>query len=190
MPPEEFIIALESLKGQTFRPEFRVSQIPPPTKIAPWCVALQVEMNATPEFHPKGYRGDAKFVVLYDPEGQTAWDGTFRIVINGRAPVESEMGDDPLLGEVAWSWLTDALDTQGAAYHQLGGTVTRVFNETFGGLELSSAKIDVELRASWTPNTPYLTEHLMAWADFASQLAGFGPHSLDVAPLPVKVAHL
>ncbi|WP_256618387.1 DUF3000 family protein [Trueperella pyogenes] len=44
-PPAEFITALDSLKGHEFRPELHVAQIPGPTRIAPWAVALQVEVN-------------------------------------------------------------------------------------------------------------------------------------------------
>lgn len=188
MPPKEFQIALESLKGLDFCATMHVSQIPAPSRIAPWGVALQAEMNDSPDRDPDTYRGDAKFVVLHDPEGQPAWDGTFRIVVHGRAPMDAAMGADELLGQVAWSWLTDALEHRGASFHNLNGTVTRVFNETFGDLYLDSARVDLEVRASWTPQTPYLTEHLMAWADFASQLAGFGPHDPSVAALPRKVA--
>ncbi len=186
-PPQIFVTALESLKGQTFRPEFHVVQIPPPTRIAPWTVALQAEINESRDLDPDMLRGSAKFVVLYDPEGQTAWDGTFRIVIHAQAPMDSDMGDDPLLGEVAWSWLVEALEARGASYHNLNGTVTRVFNETFGGLHLNSSRVELELRASWTPDTEFLTEHLHAWADFASAMAGLGPADTNVVSLPRKV---
>lgn len=185
--PEVFITALESLKGQSFRPEFHVLQIPGPTRIAPWAVALQAEINESVDQDPDFYRGDAKFVVLHDPAGQPAWDGTFRIVMHARAPMDSDMGDDPLLGEVAWSWLPEALHTAGASFHNLGGTVTRVFNETFGGLYLETSRVELELRASWTPNTEFLTEHLHAWTDAVSSLAGLGPADDTVAQLPRKV---
>lgn len=186
-PPADFVTALESLKGQTFRPELHIGQIPGPTRIAPWAVALQAEVNQTPNNDPDYLRGSGKFVVLHDPATQPAWNGTFRIVVHGQAPVDSTMGDDPLLGEVAWSWLRDALEDQGASYHSLNGTVTRVFNETFGGLHINSARVDLEVRASWTPQTPYLTEHVHAWANFTASLAGLGPWSEHVHSLARKV---
>lgn len=185
--PQEFVTALESLKGQEFRPELHVTQIPPPTRIAPWAVALQAELNDAADLDPDHYLGSAKFVALHDPEGQPAWDGTFRIVIHAQAPMDSQMGDDPLLGEVAWSWLAEALDNKGAAFHNLNGTVTRSFNETFGGLHLNQSRVDLELRASWTPQSEHLTDHLLAWADFAAQLAGLGPWDANVASLRRKV---
>lgn len=185
-PPEEFITALESLKGQTFRPEFHLTQIPPPTQIAPYAVALQAELNPD-QADPEHLLGSAKFVVLYDPEEQPAWNGPFRIVINAQAPMDGEIGDDPLLGEVAWSWLTDALAQENAPYHSLNGTVTRVFNETFGDLHLNTARVDLEVRASWSPTNEQLTTHLHAWANFAAAVSGLGPWSPNVVPMPRKV---
>lgn len=145
-------------------------------------MALQLEAFATPTATPNQARGDAKFVVLHDPAGQAAWNGTFRIVINARAPMDLEMGNDPLLGEVAWSWLGDSLGATGATYHSLNGTVTRVFNESFGGSELSKQRVNLELRASWTPQTPHLTEHLLGWAQFTATLAGLGPEGVATLP--------
>lgn len=186
-PPEELVIALDSLKGLTFRPEVHVSQIPAPTRIAPYSVALQAEVNPSKDLDPDQLRGHAKFVMLYDPEGQPAWNGRFRIVVHAQAPFDSETGDDPMLGEVIWSYLTGALDAAGASFHSLNGTVTRAFNETFGGLYLDSSRLDAELRASWTPETKYLTEHLLAWADFAAQIAGLPPEGTNISSLPFKV---
>lgn len=189
-PPDEFVIALDSLKGYDLRPEFHLTQIPAPTRIAPWAVALQAELNETADKNPDFYRGDTKFVVLYDPAGQKAWNGTFRIILHARAPMDTEMGDDPLLGEVAWSWLHDSLIAEGASFHSFNGTVTRIFNETFGDLTLNSSRVELELRASWTPATPYLGEHLLAWARFASLLAGFPPVAENVATLPRRVERI
>lgn len=186
-PPQAFITALDSLKGQSFRPEFHLVQIPPPTRIAPWAVALQAEVNESADKDPDFYRGSAKFVVLHDPDGQPAWDGPFRIIMHAKAPMDSEMGDDPLLGEVAWSWLPEALNDCGAGFHNLNGTVTRVFNETFGGLHIDSSRVDLEIRASWTPNSEFITEHLHAWSQFACTMAGLAPADSHVTALPRRV---
>ena len=51
-------------------------------------------------------------MLLYDPDGQEGWDGVFRLVAYIRAEVEPEIAADPLLGEVGWSWLSEALDAQ------------------------------------------------------------------------------
>ncbi|QRV02898.1 DUF3000 domain-containing protein [Arcanobacterium phocisimile] len=188
-PTPEFINALESLKGHTFHSGFHVVQIPPPTKIAPWAVALQAEINDSPTQDPDFFRGNAKFVVLHDPAGQPAWDGTFRIVMHAQAPIESDLGDDPLLGEVAWSWLPESLAETGARFHSLNGTVTRVFNETFGGLYIDSSRIDLEVRASWTPDSQFLGEHLLAWQRFCMSMSGLPPESTvsHISSLPRRI---
>ncbi|QJC21713.1 DUF3000 domain-containing protein [Arcanobacterium buesumense] len=185
-PTAEFLTALESLKGQSFRSGFHVVQIPPPTRIAPWSVALQAEINESPSKDPDSFRGSAKFVVLHDPAGQEAWNGTFRIVMHAQAPVESDLGDDPLLGEVAWSWLPESLAHAGADFHSLNGTVTRVFNETFGGLYIDSSRIDLEIRASWTPTSEFLTQHLHAWEHFCITMAGLPPEQ-TITSLPRRI---
>ena len=180
--PAEFLTALESLKGHTFRDELHVSQIPPPAKIAPWAVALQAEIKDSRSMYPDSYRGDARFVLLFDPEGQPAWDGPFRIVTYANAPVESDMGGDPLLGEVSWSWLAEALDLRGAEYHNLTGTVTRNYNETFTGMHMTDSTIDLEVRASWSPNHADVSAHLDAWADFAAIACGLSPDGVAALP--------
>ena len=45
-----------------------------------------------------------------------------------------ELITDPLLADVGWTWLTEALDAHGAAYAAPSGTVTRVATESFGGM--------------------------------------------------------
>ena len=180
--PAEFLTALESLKGHVFRSELHVSQIPPPAKIAPWAVALQAEINDSASLDPDSYRGNARFVLLYDPEGQPAWDGTIRIVAYANAPVESDMGGDPLLGEVSWTWLAESLEARGAEYHNLTGTVTRNYNETFTGMHMTDSTIDLEVRASWSPDYADVSAHLDAWADFAASVCGLGPDGVAALP--------
>ena len=50
-----------------------------------------------------------RLVLLHDPAGQDAWDGTLRLVTYVTAELEPELASDPLLPAVGWSWLTDAL---------------------------------------------------------------------------------
>ena len=184
--PSAFVAALDSLRGHSFRSEIHIVQIPPPKRIAPWAVALQAEINDSPSMDPDHYRGNARFVLLHDPEGQTAWDGTFRIVCYASAPVDREIGDDPMLSEVAWAWLTDALNAHEAEYHNLTGTVTRLYNETFGGSSLLSSHTEVELRASWSPEYSDVSAHLQAWAEFASDACGLGPAGVSALPLRLQ----
>lgn len=171
--PAEFAEALTSLRGHRFRREIHLEEIPAPTRIAPWAVALNGEVNPTRE--PEDMLGDGRFVVLFDPVGQPAWHGRFRVIVMARAEVDPEMGLDPMLGEAGWSWLTDALDGAGAGYHHLSGTVTRVLSETFGGLLLESHGTQMEVRASWTPTTPDVGPHLQAWVWLLGALCGLAP---------------
>ncbi|CAM5609004.1 hypothetical protein SCALM49S_00322 [Streptomyces californicus] len=77
---------------------------------------------------------DGRLVLLHDPAGQDAWNGTFRLVTLVRAELEPEMAADPLLPEVCWSWLTGALEDRGLAYGEASGTVTRAGSHYFGAL--------------------------------------------------------
>ena len=95
-----------------------------------------------------------RLVLLYDPDGQQGWDGFFRLVAYVRADVEPEMAADPLLGEVGWSWLAEALDAQVPGYAAPSGTVTRVITEGFGAKQDEVPLTGFELRASWSPTGP------------------------------------
>ena len=125
-----------------------------------------------------------RFILLHDPEGSAVWDGEFRIVTYIRAQLEPEMGNDALLGSVAWTWLVEALENHQAPYRSAGGTATRVLSESFGTLSDRPDSIDIELRASWTPATPDITSHLEAWSDMVCTFAGLPPLPEGVTPLP------
>lgn len=173
--------ALESLRDNRFRREVHMEEIPAPTRIAPFALALNAEVNPTRD--PDDLLGHGRFVVLHDPATQAAWHGTFRVIVMAKAPVDPEMGIDPMFGEAGWSWLVDALEASGAGYHHLSGTITRVLSETFGGLLLQSNATEMEVRASWTPNTPDLGPHLTAWVALMGALAGLPPADENVAVL-------
>ena len=64
------------------------------------------------------------------------------------------MAADPLLGEVGWSWLTEALDARVPGYAVPSGTVTRVITEGFGAKQDEVPLTGFELRASWSPAGP------------------------------------
>jgi hypothetical protein len=80
-----------------------------------------------------------------------------------------------MFSEVAWSWLTDALDDAGAGHHNVGGTVTRTASTRFGDLAGPEHTVDVEMRASWTAETTDLDRHLQAWLDVVGSAAGLPP---------------
>ncbi|MFV0425709.1 MAG: DUF3000 domain-containing protein [Beutenbergiaceae bacterium] len=179
--PPAFEAALLSLRGHRLRPELHLEEVPAPTRIAPYAVALTGEVNRTRD--PDDMLGSGRFVVLYDPDGQEAWNGPFRIIMMARASMEPEVGQDPLLGEVGWSWLTEALTQYDADYHSLSGTVTRVLSESFGGLELRDGDVEIEVRASWSPGSTDLAPHLRTWARVMS-------HACGLPPIPDNVSML
>jgi hypothetical protein len=127
-----------------------------------------------------------RFILLHDPEGSAVWDGEFRIVTYIRAQLEPEMGNDEMLGTVAWTWLVEALENHQAPYRAAGGTATRVLSESFGTLADRPGSIDIELRASWTPATSDVTAHLEAWSDMVCTFAGLPPLPDGVTPLPQR----
>ncbi len=180
--PAPFAAALASLRAQRPRPEVRLAEIPGPTRIAPFSVALEGEvLDARPGPDRPGPGEDAgevatgRFVVLHDPAGQETWRGTFRVVTLVRATLEPELAADPLLAEVAWSWVTEALEAASVEQVALGGTVTRVLSQSFGALAGTPDAVDLELRASWTPTGTDLGAHLAVWADLMSTAGGLPP---------------
>ena len=176
----EFAQALSELRGARLRPEVRVTEVPAPQRIAPYAVALTAEV-ATAGSDEELASG--RFVLLHDPDGQEPWGGTFRIVSFVRASVEMEMATDPVLTEVAWSWLIEALDDRGATWAAPSGTVTRTASQSFGSLQDRPPVGEVEIRASWTPLDAATGAHLQAWADLLAHLAGLPPVPAGVTVL-------
>ncbi len=109
------------------RPEIELGPIRPPQRLAPYSYALGAEVKRPElEIVPERSDGDAfgRLILLYDPEGADAWDGTMRLVAYIQADLDSSEAIDPLLPEVAWSWLVEALDSRAEHVTALGGTVT------------------------------------------------------------------
>lgn len=171
---------LSQLRTVSVRPEVQLAEAPAPTRLAPEAIAISADVDEDQT------DGDAsgRFVLLHDPDGQDSWDGTFRVISYVKAVTELEMADDPMLGTVGWSWLNDALDEHGARFHAEAGTVTRVLNESFGGLSQEGPTGQVEIRASWTPDDLDLDRHLRAWAELLCMAAGLPPVPPGVATLP------
>src|SRR5690606_3834577 len=171
--PPDFEQALLSLRGRHRRPEVHLEEVPPPTRIAPYALALTAEINPTSD--PETLLGSGRFVVLHDPAGQSAWHGTFRVIVMARAQLEDELGADPLLGGVGRAWRTDASSSARAGYHTLHVTFSRVLSESIGALSLRGREVEIVVRATWTPNTTDLGPHLDAWTELACSNAGLEP---------------
>jgi hypothetical protein len=175
--------------------DLQFEDVPAPKRLAPYAMAIAATVQ----------RDDAdvawgRLVLLYDPDGQQGWDGFFRLVAYIRADVEPEIAADPLLGEVGWSWLSEALDSHVPGYAVPSGTVTRVITEGFGAKRDELPLTGFELRASWSPAGPEgltgftgskdpgnlgpgqgdldtldLSAHIAAWCDCLSAAAGLEP---------------
>ncbi|TFV85911.1 DUF3000 domain-containing protein [Blastococcus sp. CT_GayMR20] len=174
-PPAEFRAALAALAAVRARPEIVLEHIPAPQRLAPWAHAVGARVA-----EPDGEDDDveiasARFIVLFDPEGHEAWNGTTRCVGYLSAATDEELVDDSMFSEVAWSWLTDALTESGAGHHNVGGTVTRTASTRFGDLAGPEHTVDVEMRASWTAEDTALDRHLQAWLDVLGNAAGLPP---------------
>jgi hypothetical protein len=163
--------------------DFLFEDVPAPKRLAPYAAAIAASVQRDGADVAWG-----RLVLLYDPDGQEGWDGVFRLVAYIRADVEPEMAADPLLGEVGWSWLSEALDAHVPGYAVPSGTVTRVITEGFGAKRDELPLTGFELRASWSPAGPGnsdaddrdldildLSAHISAWCDCLSAAAGLEP---------------
>jgi Protein of unknown function (DUF3000) len=163
--------------------DFLFEDVPAPKRLAPYATAIAATVQRDGADVAWG-----RLVLLYDPAGQEGWDGMFRLVAYVRADVEPEMAADPLLGEVGWSWLSEALDAHVPGYAVPSGTVTRVITEGFGAKREELPLTGFELRASWSPAGPGnsgagdsdldaldLSAHISAWCDCLAAAAGLEP---------------
>ncbi len=177
----DFSRVVDGLRTAALRPEVRLTEVPAPTRIAPFAVAMTAEVVASARAEDELATG--RFVLLHDPSCPEPWQGAWRIVTFARAQLEPELAGDQLLGEVGWSWLLDCLALHDLTYAAEAGTVTRVVSESFGGLDRQSS-FDIEVRASWTPLDTDLSAHLVAWGDLLCTIAGLPPLPDGVVALP------
>lgn len=182
--PDAFRRAVNDVLSTAWRPELHVEEMPAPQRIAPFSVAITADVVMGGE-----EMGSGRLVLLHDPAGNAAWEGSFRCVTFARADVDPEMVTDPLLASVGWSWLVDALTSHGAQYRAPSGTVTSVSSESFGGMVDEPPRAEVEVRASWTPELVDgvgLSAHLMAWAELLCTTAGLPPLPAGVVLMPSR----
>ncbi len=203
LAPRRFREAVERVRAERLRPEAVVETVPAPLRLAPHALALAGEVPGPPPRArtttgggpiPQGADDEeppelasGRFVLLHDPAGQEAWEGTFRAVTLARAVLEPELATDQMLSEVAWAWLLEALTAHGVAPVAVGGTVTRVLSESFGVLGDRPATVEVEVRASWTPTETTAGASLAAWVDLLCTAAGLPPLPAGVVSLPRRL---
>lgn len=175
------------------RPQVTFDDVAAPKTLAPYAAAIAASVCSPEQPGPGPMEADpvdvgwGRLVLLYDPDGQQGWAGPFRLIAYLRAEVEPELGADPLLAQVSWTWLTEALDAGTAGYAAPSGTVTRVITEGFGGKQDEPPTTGLEIRASWSPvaqtaDPPPLAGHVTAWCDALCTAAGLPP-----APAGVRV---
>jgi hypothetical protein len=180
-PPKVFADAVDALRAATVRNEIELEELPPPQRLAPWAYAVGATVVAT---GTDDEIGSGRLVLLHDPAGVEAWDGNTRYVVFISCEVEGEIARDPLLPDVAWSWLLDALNYSPCEYGSLGGTVTATTSLRFGDIASSQSRRtdDVEIRASWTAVDDERVEsaraHLTAFTDLLSVAAGLAPEGV------------
>lgn len=175
--PADFRAALAALAAVRPRAGIVLRQTPAPARLAPFSYALAARIDVPDDDSADDDYGDAtaRFIVLHDPAGHDAWNGTTRIVGYLSATVESVWANDEGFTALAWNWLPDALAGAGAAHHNLGGTVTRGTSNRFGDLAEPEPFVDIEMRASWTAEGTALDHHLDGWLDVFAKAAGFLP---------------
>jgi hypothetical protein len=210
--PEVFAAAVGGIAALRPRAGLEFEPLPAPRRLAACSHALSVtaaEQLAEGEVE----LGSGRFVLLYEPEGHEEWGGSWRCVTLLQAQLEPEMAEDPLLADVTWSWLREALT--GLSYAALGGTVSRCASSGFGELADEGTSTSVELRASWSPLPPMdadtpggglavqraaaaagragwtaqqaatgLAAHVEAWTQCLATAVGLPPELAGVARLP------
>jgi len=181
--PAAFERALTAVRKAKIRPELQLSEIPAPSGLAPHAIAMAADV--IPVKHGlDSVLGTGRFVLLYDPEQPEAWGGAFRVVCFAQAPLETDIGLDPFVADVAWSWLIDSLAARDAGYTAASGTATKVLSTGFGELADQSDGAQLEVRASWTPEADAVAASVEAWSDLLCRLAGLPPSPDAVGLLP------
>jgi hypothetical protein len=182
-PPQEFQQAVASLRAVRPRPELLLSPLDAPPRLAPFTWAFSVEA-VTEDGDTSEPDTSGRLILLHDPAGQDAWEGTFRLVCFVQARLEPEQLGDEMLPVVGWSWLTEALEVAGAEHVALGGTVTQTSSVRFGDIAGPRRDDDVELRASWTPVGSDLSRHAEAFCALVASAAGLPP--VGVLPMATR----
>jgi hypothetical protein len=202
---DDFIIQMRALDT---RAELELEEIPAPTKLAPLAFAIAADLPMSEDFllasdSSAGSAGldssedlgdsedledeayvTGRFVLLADPNYHQAWQGEFRAVTFVRAPIDAQMAADPMLNDVGWNWMEDALESSGARFTALSGTVTRVASTSYGKLAPKPDQSEIEIRGSWTPvDGQALIDHAKAWIRLLEMVAG-------TVPLPEGVSSL
>ena len=172
--PADFRAAVAAMNAAVVRPEIELGPIRPPQRLAPFSYAVGAEVkHPDTAVIPEQSDGDAfgRLILLHDPDGSDAWDGTMRLVAYIQADLDASEAIDPLLPEVAWSWLVDALEARSEHVTALGGTVTATTSVRYGDISGPPRGHQLELRASWTATSSDLGTHVQAFCEVLEHAA-------------------
>ena len=174
----EFQAAVDAIRGAEVREEIHLKQIEEPEKLATHAIAFSAHI--VEELSSSADAGTGRFVLLWEPEMQAAWGSRFRVVCFAKSPLETNIGADELGSDIAWAWLTDALSNRNAAYSNAAGTATRIMSSGYGSLATQADHAELEVRASWSPKSFEIGQHLEAWQDLVCIMSGFAhlPHGV------------
>ncbi len=176
--PAEFAAATKQLGSVKLRSELNYREIPTPTHAVKHAyalgAALKTKNSDAHEDHDflDNSAGSGRLILLYDPEMAHNWGNHFRFVCYAHANIEPEMGEDPLLLDVSWSWLIDSLQLFGADFTAVAGTATKTLSTGYGALAGDQNGSQVQLRASWTPGDYNIAAHAKAWGQLICLLGG------------------
>ena len=182
---DRFREAIEAMTGARTRSELEWEEIPAPLRMAPHAFACNGSILMHGEELSSG-----RLVILHNPAGDSSWEGHYRCVALVQAQLEPEFAVESMLGDVAWSWVTESLELHDAEAIHLGCTATRVVSQSYGALASRPSTVDVEMRVSWTPTSSDLGPHFAAWSAMLAAAGGLPPAPPEVATIaPTHRAH-
>lgn len=181
-PDARFDALVASIAHARPRDELVVSEIPAPTGLAPFACALAADVDPARHADDSDL-GTGRLIVLFDPDEPEGWEGAVRIICFAQAPLEHDIGVDPFVAEVAWSWLMDGLAVRAASFTAESGTATKTLSTGFGSLAPQGSGAQIELRASWSPLDDDLAPHVEGWTELLCMLAGYPPTAEGVTPI-------
>lgn len=166
-----FQLLARGLKSADVREELTLTQIPAPAKLATEALAFAADV-ASEHVHDHTDAGTGRLVIMFEPQPQDQWGGKLRVVAFAKSPLETTIGADEEISEVAWAWLMEALQNRGAQFSHEAATVTRVISTGYGSLAEQGDHAELEMRASWSPIGD-LAPHFEAWEDLVCMMSGY-----------------
>ncbi len=183
--PAEFMLAMSSLKNASTRDELIIEQIAAPGRLAKFEIAFSAQVDATAAGVSSDL-GTGRFILLWDEQEPEPWQSKFRVITFAKSPLETNIGADELISDVAWAWLTESLENRNAAYIAEAGTATRIISSGYGALSNQSDHAELEIRASWSPTNTNAAAHLEAWQDLVCIMSGLPNLPAGVSSLGIS----